>query len=409
MNFGNVFSYLFQLILARNFSPDDFGIFNSVNSLAIVIAAPVSVIPFIISRYTVQLLPKGLGQVRYFVDQTLKLILALSVVLLIAGTLMVPVIMKFLNLDSKLPIVLMLGILVISLILPVFLGFLQGLSRYTQFGMSSSAVLFFRCIGAVILVWYLGTGVTGALLAVLSGILLATLIAMYAMKDIFSTPKTTEPEILAANILKFAFPTLITLSSMMLFGNLDIVLVRHYVTGDEAGLYSTAAILGKIALFLPSVLLVVLFPEAAKLNDQKNSDMKILWISVAMTASIGGGFALTCRLFPQLIITLLFGEQYIAAAEMLYTVSFAMAALAISNVIFTFNLAHHNYGFIFILLGGLSGFLVTVFFIHDSALVMAKILLWAASSVLVISMSWQFGMIMRRKSNDSSLGSTNSR
>jgi O-antigen/teichoic acid export membrane protein len=62
MNLGNVFAYLFQMVIGRVLSPDDFGTFNALNSLAIVISAPMAVLPFVFSRYTVQLSADGLGK-----------------------------------------------------------------------------------------------------------------------------------------------------------------------------------------------------------------------------------------------------------------------------------------------------------------------------------------------------------
>ena len=58
------------------------------------------------------------------------------------------------------------------------------------------------------------------------------------------------------------------------------------------------------------------------------------------------------NLFPEMIITLLFGQQYVESATLLQIISIAMALLALSNVIFTYNLAHFRYGFLWFLVGG---------------------------------------------------------
>ena len=59
-------------------------------------------------------------------------------------------------------------------------------------------------------------------------------------------------------------PVFLSTTTIIILGTIDIALVRHYCSPEEAGLYATAAILGRIALFLPGALIAVLFPSAAK-------------------------------------------------------------------------------------------------------------------------------------------------
>jgi len=173
-------------------------------------------------------------------------------------------------------------------------------------------------------------------------------------------------------------------------GNLDIILVKHYCPPEEAGLYSIAAILGRIALFLPGVLIVVLFPEAAKAQTTGNEDSRILWVSLAMTAILGGGFALACTLWPEQIIILLFGEKYQAGAELLKIISLAMAMLAVANVIFTYSMARSEFKFLWPLAIGVAMMLILIFNLHDSALTIAKMVLYSIGLILTGTLSWYF-------------------
>ncbi|MCH8313426.1 MAG: hypothetical protein IID17_10620 [Nitrospinae bacterium] len=55
LNSSNIFSYLFQLVAGRTLTTIDYGTFNAVNSLAVILSAPVAVLPLVFSRYTVKL------------------------------------------------------------------------------------------------------------------------------------------------------------------------------------------------------------------------------------------------------------------------------------------------------------------------------------------------------------------
>ena len=175
---------------------------------------------------------------------------------------------------------------------------------------------------------------------------------------------------------------------VMALGNLDLILVKHYCSPEEAGLYSTAAILGRIALYLPGVLIIVLFPEAAKAHSTGKEDSRILWVSLGLTALLGGSFALACALWPEQIIVLLFGEKYLAGGELLKIISLGMAMLAIANVIFTYCLARSEFEFLWPLAIGVGMMLLLILNFHDSALTIAKMVLYSIGLILTGTLSW---------------------
>ena len=52
-NSANIAQYLSQLILGRNLEVGDYGIFNAVNSLSLIVVTFVAVIPVIVSKYMI--------------------------------------------------------------------------------------------------------------------------------------------------------------------------------------------------------------------------------------------------------------------------------------------------------------------------------------------------------------------
>ena len=53
-NTANVAQYASQLVLGRFLQVGDYGIFNAVNSLSLIVVTFVSVIPFIVSKYMIR-------------------------------------------------------------------------------------------------------------------------------------------------------------------------------------------------------------------------------------------------------------------------------------------------------------------------------------------------------------------
>ena len=390
LNSSNIFNYLFQLMVGRALTPADYGTFNALNSMAVILSAPVAVLPLVFSRTTIKLAQSGMGQVRNLLVKGFRSMIVIAGGALLVGISIMPWLKNYLHLDASLPVLIMLVQLALALVLPVFLGILQGLHRFFPFGLGISSISLGRFLAGILLVSVLSWGVNGALLAGAIGTCLAISITLWSVRDILREQENPLPQGLFKEMGKYAFPVFLSTTMVMALGNLDIVLVKHYCSPEEAGLYSIAAILGRIALYLPGVLIVVLFPEAAKAKATGNEDSRILWVSLGLTALLGGSFALACTFWPEPIIVLLFGEKYQAAAGLLTIISLAMAMLAVANVIFTYSLARSEFNFLWPLVSGVAMMLFLIFFFHDSALTIAKTVLFSIGVILAGTFAWYF-------------------
>ena len=170
---------------------------------------------------------------------------------------------------------------------------------------------------------------------------------------------------------------------VMLLVNIDIILVRHYCSPDQAGYYATAAILGRIAFLLPATLLMVLFPSVAKATTTGDRDEHYLWVSLGLTTILSGVIFLALFFWGKTIIHLFYDAQYYEAAPILRIVAAAMGLLAISHVIFSYNLARSEFGFLWPLVGGVILMLFLVFLYHDTAETIAWILLLSTGTIFL--------------------------
>lgn len=388
LNSSNIFNYLFQLVAGRGLTTIDYGSFNALNSMAVLLSAPVAVLPLVFSRYTVKLAESGLEQVKCLLVDGFRGMIFISSALFITGLIAIPWLQNFLHLETKTPIVIMLVQLSLSLVLPVVLGVIQGLQRFTAFGICGSSVALSRFLSGLLFVFALEWGINGALLSGTIGTIIAMGIGLWALRDVFKGPGEPLPHDLFSEMRKYSFPVFLSTTMVMTLGNLDIVLVKHYCSPEEAGLYSIAAILGRVALFLPGVLIFVLFSEATKAQATGKEDSRILWVSLAMTAFLGGCVALVCTLWPEQIIVLLFGEKYQAGAGLLKIISLAMALLAVANVIFTYCLARSEFKFLWPLAMGVGMMLLLIFNFHDSALTIAKMVLYSIGLITAGTLAW---------------------
>ncbi len=395
VNSTNVFNYLFQMVLGRSLTLAEYGHFNSLNSLSVLLSTPTMILMMTFSRYTVQLEKEGIGEVKSLIVFGLKIALVIAGLILVVGLFCLPALQKFLQIEDRTSIVLMLVMLaVFSLFTPITLGVLQGLRRYFHLGLSSALLSGARLGFGVLFVVVFGWGVNGALLGGIAGSAVAILVSFWFLR-VYIFHKRVEPRpqlIQLGEMSRYSLPVFLTDAMILALGNLDLILVRHFNTPEESGLYATAAVLGRIAFYLPSVLFLVLFPEAAKAKRDGECSRKHLWLSLAITVALSGSVALLFWLFPTFFITILFGEAHTQAAPLLVTVSSAMAMLSIGYMLFMYHLARHEFGYLWGLSTSLATLLILVYFFHDTPQAIANNLLIASGvamvSAIFISLVW---------------------
>jgi O-antigen/teichoic acid export membrane protein len=140
----------------------------------------------------------------------------------------------------------------------------------------------------------------------------------------------------------------LTLFVMVVITNIDVVLVKHYADDVAAGEYSVGAVISRIAVFVPGVLLSVLFPQVSQNSADGKSSIVTLAVVMGLTILLSGSLLLIILFFPEFIIKLFFGEKYIAASEVLVIISLAMSEVAVLSVIFNFLLAKRMYAFLYL-------------------------------------------------------------
>jgi len=400
LNSGNLFNYLFQLVVGRSMSPADFGGFNALNSTMVIFAAPLAIVPLVMARFTARFAITDMGLVRTLLSRAGLYATGLAIVAYGLGAACLPLLRSFLHIDAAAPILLMLGVMAGSFVLPVPWGMLQGLQRFTGYGLAGASNAFFRLLGALAFVLGLGWGVNGALLASLAGIVAAIGVNCYFLRDVFALRKSPLPKGLIKEVGTYSVGMLVSSVIVMILGNLDLVLVRHYCDAEGAGLYATAAILGRIAFYLPSVLMSVLFTEAASAKESGRNDLASLWTSMGLTALLGGGFALFCLVASSFVVKILFGASYPAAGPLLAVISAAMALLAVANILFVYFQARSEFGFVWFQVAGVGLFLGLVTVYHDTPMTVAWLLFSGIAVMLLGSLGWLVVRVRARKTKE---------
>jgi O-antigen/teichoic acid export membrane protein len=389
LNSSGALSYIFQIILGRALSPEQYGSFNSLLATSALITTPITILHLVLSRFIARIKECELQQIKTLLTKSLKIISGAALSIFLIGLSFSPWLKNFLHTETTLPIILMLLAACFSGFQQVLIAICEGMQRFLSLGIISGGSSLSRILFTLIFVVFLGWGIEGALLAVSFATCSALAYGTWKLKDVFRSQSADLPSNSLLEMARFSIPSFLMITMVAIMCNIDIILVRHYCQPDQVGYYATASILGRIAFFLPSSLLMVLFPSVAKATSSGSKDNHYLWISLGLTTILTGIVFLVFFFAGRSIVQLIYGDQYYSTAPVLIIVTAAMGLLAISHVIFSYNMARSEFGFLWPLFSGVILMLSLVFLYHESPETIGWILLFSTATIF-------FGTVLNR-------------
>jgi len=357
--------YVFQVLMGRMLSTEEYGLFIAMMALFNWFATPLNTLMMVISRKISEYLSRqDSGSITHFYYSINKRTAIVGTLILGVYLFLATQIQFYLKAPSIIPVYL-LGLLLFFTFLPIINnGFLQGLQRFIWLSATSSLTILLKIIFSAVLVW-LGYGIAGALggtiLAIIAGFLI-TYGALYrTLAEGRGLPFQTEHL-----SIKPALPVMAANVAFATMTQLDIVLVNYYFPAHEAGLYAAASVLGKAVMYLPGGIVMALFPMVAENHARSQSSLHLLLQAVGLTIFLSGAGAVFYFMFGEGIIALLYGEDYRSAGDVLKFYGFAILPMALVMVAEYFLIAKGRvlFAYLFVLFAPLQ--LIAVHFFHDS-------------------------------------------
>jgi O-antigen/teichoic acid export membrane protein len=335
---GFVFSYIYQIMMGRLLGPEDFGSLGALYAVFLITG--------LFGQALMQAIATGIAaiKVRYggpvaigsFLKLSVKLAficLLLTVACLAAS---VPI-AHFFNLDSVAPVVLLVLAVFASLLLSIFLGMQQGLARFRHVGVTGYLVPQVLKLGFGVLLVYISFGLLGAIGVLLASSGLAIIIGVFIGRGSLDTGLRQR----AGQTMRLGpvlFPASVLAVFLALPSNVDIMLVKHYFPGSEAGAYTAVATLGKVVYFLPLAVSFVLLPRATEAGTLGRDTRPLLFKYAGLVLFLSGLVALLYWLFPG-ILTLFFGNAYAGARSLVSLYAAAMLLFSLNIVLMHYCLA----------------------------------------------------------------------
>ncbi|SDX49389.1 Membrane protein involved in the export of O-antigen and teichoic acid [Modestobacter sp. DSM 44400] len=322
---GHIGNYLYYVLAARALSPAEFAEVSAMTGLATIAFMPATGVQAAVARDVAALTARGLAAEAAALARAVSRRVGLvQVGLLLVLCLGAPAAVAVLDLSSAWVWLAGSVWIVLGLGLQISLGVHQGRERFGLVGAVLGGPM--GVLRPMLLIpFVLAAGVVGALAALAAATVVGLVMTSWGARSRRggTAGPARLPQVRTALIALGAFASLT---------NIDLLIAKVTLGPTEAGLYASAALLGKIALYGPSALALMLLPKVTARVASSLSVRSPALLTMAATVLTGAAVAVAIALAPASLAGAVFGEAYAGAYRLAAPLAAAMTLLALVHV-----------------------------------------------------------------------------
>jgi O-antigen/teichoic acid export membrane protein len=371
LNFlSNLFEVGFGAVLVR-LPEGDYSTAQSLFRVFFIITAPLASIQLMVGKEISALRALDrYGEAKHVALLSLRSVLLAGVSIMALGLAASPLIARFINIDSVLPVVYTMLVIAFYAPIPVLYGIIQGLKKFALLGLVNISWGGGRFVLALLVFSLFSQGLNGVMAAVVGAAVFTVLMASLPARDIFRVPTVIvgRPEIQRA--FAFTLPIMLTLFCIAVLRGVDLVFAKRFFPKGVADAYSLAATVGS-AFFTLSSIFMVMLPTISHEKTLQRNPIRFLLRSMLFTGGLSLLGIAVAWFFPTLVMQILtVGKIIPGAAPLIRIVGLAVLPLSISYLIANYFLAQHIAGFLPILLGGTALQILLIVLVHPTPMAM---------------------------------------
>ncbi len=334
---ASVINYLFQILLGRLLSVEEFGIVNSIFSLISVLTIPGMIIAVVVAKECATVDENR----KEAIDDTISVLLRFAgLIILVIGCIEISCTELFKNVFhlSKVEYII-IGICVslIAVLVQTVYSILQGKRQFFELGMQSLITALFKMLLSIILV-VLGGGIFSILAAYFVAELITLIYCVMSAKINFHCMKSNRVSIREKwGIWKYSISyILISQLGITLLSNGDVLLVKALFSDEVTGLYSSAITFSRVPLFITLSLANVLLPTVVNYKKQGKETYGLLLKSLFYGFVPWLCATLLLQLFGSSLIKVFYGVQYIKSADYFMAINIYILSLILLTIIMNY-------------------------------------------------------------------------
>lgn len=382
------FNYLYQIYMGRALGPEDYGTFGALFSIFYIVGVISQTLGTSTTNFVARFIGEG-KQIGFFIKESIKRFALIGIIVSTIFLISIKDIKSLFNISDSGPILVLIFILFLQWLSPITGGILRGAKRFFAMSFISVTDSFSKMVIGILLVT-LGFGVIGALTGVVLGILIGLIISVIFIRGYIKPNNPHEPDFKFSSFYVYSLPVLIVMIGLSIPSNIDVILVKHYFSPFEAGIYSSIAVLGKIIFFVSGAIGTMMFPIIAEKHVRKEDGKGVLKKSLLYTGILSGSVALIYIIFPSIIVKM-FGVKYEIGADLVGLYGIGMFLFSLIAIMVNYHLAMRDMRYVVIFAGFIILEIVAMTIFHSSILDIVSILVITNLILVITSMIYTLG------------------
>lgn len=241
----------------------------------------------------------------------------------------------------------------------------QGMTNFKTLSLSYQFEMMGRLIVTVLLLTLFPIdGVLMVSIGIVSSLIIG-LVPLKIHKLQFKNTFKLSPKIVKQTSLFFSITLLYELSQIII-NNSDLLLVKHYFPAQESGLYASMAIIGRMVYFIAWMFVMMLLPKVIHLKKAGENTTPILFKYLSYITLLCLLIIIIMAVFPETMVTVLFGTEYLSIAPLLWQYAVAVSLFAISNIFAYYFLSLEIFAPLYFSIAAGIFQITTLFFFHSS-------------------------------------------
>lgn len=365
--FANIFNFLFNVFMSRNLSVADYGLFASLVSIVLLCALfAESFLPTVVHFSAGYFANGEMAKVKALFWKLTKLLFLFAAIFAILLNLFNKPIGDFFKIYNNEFIIFLVSII-------VFLNFIGIVNRsMLQAKLSFGYITFLQVFSSLLklivglFLVMIGYKVYGAIWGFLAGGTLLYLLTFFPLKSFF-TGKMGRSEVTIKQILIYGGPSAVALLSVTSFITTDLMLVKHFYSSVDAGIYAGLSLLGRIIYFFTSPIALVMFPLIVQRKTKAEKYSHLFTMSFLLILLSSLAITIFYYIFPEASIrVLLKNDEYLVVKPILGFFGIYMSIFCLFSLTVNFFLSTKRTFVAIPVLAGAILQLILLWFYHES-------------------------------------------
>ncbi|MEI7435917.1 MAG: glycosyltransferase [bacterium] len=382
---GNLANLLYQVAMIRMLNASEYGVLAAMLGMWAGASGPIGAMNTSVTYYTARLAGEGRrADVAPMVVAVLRDTAWVLIPLLAIAYFERNAMAHFFNLSTPGPFLLAASALAFSLWSSVVGGALSGVQAFVWASAGSMVWGILRLMLGMLVV-AAGAGAVAALWGHWWALAAGLVVTMWGVHVVLGRlwARPARP----SGMYVYCGRYLVALTGYSVLANADVVLVKKFFDPLQAGLFAKAAMLARIAFFLPQPVAGAMFPKVVSGGESSVASWHTLLKGLALVSVLVAGVGGVCTLFAPWIMGLLANTRDPQTVFIFRAMIWALAPLTLLVLVMNYELAQRRFSVTIPLLAGALGYLGAVKLWHTDISQIIIALAVASTATLLVAVA----------------------